>query len=155
MKTLILLILPFALLAQSIEIKREIPIQIKNGIPIVYASVKGLKRAFILDTGASSSIIDSKYIKPLKLRHKKSFNTNISGIGGSSEVYYIDSLPIMDLEGNILHSRFIGSDMGSVSKTMNVLGVLGGDFLSDGWFVDYQNSRLININYLSNLAAID
>lgn len=121
----------------------------KNSIPIVklYLGFYG-KKYFIIDTGATVSIIDSgwindhqdliEYIRKTDFMRLQSFSEKTS-----SNISYIMGLPI----NGILH-EFVMLDIQSLRESCrlsgyDIIGILGSDFLSKNKYIIDYNKRCL------------
>ena len=137
--------------SQSMTIEKSIPIIMTNDVPCIKVNINGKPIKFLLDTGASQSIIDITYQKHLELVVWESKNSKVMGVGGLSEGYDLEDVQLRDMNGIVLHTKFIGTKFGTVQRSLRIAGILGGDFFKHGWQIDYQNQRLIKVSYSNDV----
>lgn len=112
-----------------------------NFIPIVEGTLNGHKCYFLLDTGASISILDINQTKNYNVRKFVGDDVGVVGYGGVTMVNY-------DLEnysiylGNVkLTEDFQGKDIGTIVKTISkqtnykIVGIIGNNNIATNDFI--------------------
>jgi len=105
----------------------------KKGLYFVRLTLNGYIGNFLLDTGATISIIDINQSKNYKFKYHTT-NSELSGIGGSLIKYRITNTMVSDRD-YILNIKFSGIDLKPVisdlrKRNMHVIGIIGGDYLT-------------------------
>lgn len=130
--------------AQSFNVSEELDINFVNDTPRVSVEVNGKIHSFLLDTGASKSVVFVEGKKRMGFKTKR-LAEQFEGVGGPTNSYKIYGLAINDRHGNILHDSFKGVRSFGLNRTLGVSGILGGDFFRKGWLIDYENQKLIKL----------
>jgi len=127
-----------------------IEIEILRKIPFVEFEVNGKKARFIIDTGASISLIDKEQIEEYGIEYYPDHGEGrIHGLGGDN-TFNVTSLIFLSYDElfNVNH-RFYSSDISVLKgflsqKKIDILGILGTDFfLNHGVIIDYSQERLV------------
>ena len=113
--------------------------------------VNGTNARFLIDTGASKSVLDKAFVNTLQSVTIQSSERLTTGLGSStmeSEFTIIESLKIGKLEINNIHVAVI--DLSHVNQTYHSIGlpelngVLGGDLLNDyKAVINYNDRKLV------------
>jgi len=98
--------------------------------------INGKKVPFLIDTGASASVIDGSWVDKLNLQRSKKIQKTGGGIGTSNaQVNLIEKLEI-DIEGRIIETEKAGCmDLSHVNDSLEkhgaepIAGVIGADIL--------------------------
>lgn len=117
--------------------------EVKNNLPIIKATINGKGVKLLVDSGASSSIID------YTLKDKLAFQTynedggvTYNGIGGSTQGHSVTNLALK-YNDSILHVKFRAIYFKNVRNSLGVAGVLGSDYLlKNGLILDYTNKQI-------------
>jgi hypothetical protein len=132
---------------------RHVPFRlVGSSIPVVKAKINNNEAWFIIDTGASATLISKAIAKSLGLYKGVNFQKigkEINGLGGSvtveSAVYKLQ-LGELIINHPILISRDLNVLFTVISKTEEILiaGILGSDFLERyGLVIDYSNKTVM------------
>ena len=123
-------------------------VQPSRTLPFIKVKVNGKDAYFLLDTGASFTVIDENQAAKYKIRCTELPDQEFKGIGGSNTLSETD-LTSVEIDGKILISEFKASDLGPVCTTLKnatgftVVGILGSDFFERYGFVfDYNKNTL-------------
>ena len=147
----ILLILTFTLVILSCE-KNEIPNTIdfntQNNLPMIKVNLNGKKAKFLVDSGASISILDSSAVSYYNFKVYRYTDMNVSGVGGRIKLYYVKDAKL--IYGNEpMYVRFKSANLFKLRKELGIIGIIGGDFLiQNNMVLDYKNNKLRKSNIL-------
>lgn len=114
------------------------------------ARLNGVSGRFILDTGASHTVIEQGFVKKFKLKLHKKVHKSAAGLGGSK-------FSSTNSSGNVLSfrnftsakSRIITLDLSHVNDALHnhgikkIHGIIGADFMNKyNAVIDYKQSSL-------------
>lgn len=121
----------------------EIPFTQMGKLIVVKAKLNGIERNFILDSGAPSIILNSKYLGDEKVR---SF-TDSNGANGAISGADIKKANI-DFYGTVLKKQdVLTHDLSHLEKSMNIYGLIGYSFLKEyDVLINYDKRLLTLIN---------
>lgn len=146
MRNLLTLMISLVVLtAKAQEVKDTLPLSFCNGVPVVKLEVNKKKVMFLLDTGASHSLIDMGYRDELELEAWEVARRDFEVVGGHPVLYGLRKLLVRNTKGYIIHIIFRGAQLGYHRTSTRIAGILGGDFFEKGWMIDYENERLIKL----------
>lgn len=120
----------FRKLASTVSFKQGFDL---TGLPIITLIVNGTKMNFVLDTGSTSTVIDSNVIKSNNITYDIVKKTNIIGIEGNSTSINIGTF-FATYNNKEYKFQACVKDMGSAftflknTKGVEVSGLLGSDF---------------------------
>ena len=119
----------------------------QKNVPVIYVKVNNKPAIFILDTGASVSIIDKNFKTHYGFGTMENLNEGtITGVGGTvrmedvynCEVKYGDSILNVDLKS---------ISLSHLAKVSNIVGVIGSDyFVKNKVSIDYNSKTLSSFN---------
>jgi len=121
---------------------------IRKGLPMLRVNINGLNGFLLVDTGASTSILDSSVVNIYKFKVYRFIDMEVSGIGGAIGMYYTADV---DLKYNdeSMNVNFKSSNLRNVRNNLGVIGILGSDYLiKNEIIVDYKNKVLRKSNIL-------
>lgn len=130
----------------------SIDFKIIQNLIIVNAQVNGNSGYFIVDTGASVSVIDSRKDRKYGFDLFMSKDDRMSGFSGKTKLYRTSQIKLK-LKGLKIESpyRFVACDLSDVNqsvKDVNIVGILGADFLINyKAMIDYSNNK-IHLKYI-------
>lgn len=110
-------------------------------IPIVQGTLNGNRAYFLLDTGASISIIDIQQAKKYGVRTTESDGAGVVGYGGVTMLNYDLSNCDIYLGKTRLGNEFNGKDIDIIVKTINkhsgyqIVGIIGNNNIAPNKFV--------------------
>lgn len=117
-----------------------------GNLPVVGDTINNEVVHFIIDSGANLSLIDSNYYQKnkKKFRSVDEIDLKLWGIGGVSESR--KSVTIR-LRTSIGWCTFQETDLTQVIKQVNlggynVVGIIGSDFLRDGYVINYKTQKV-------------
>ncbi len=120
----------------------ELEVIKRNGATLVIAPVviRNQTYAFVVDTGAETTLIDQGYVKKLGLQRSKKAPIPVSGIGGSSVAYLAT---ISDWTIGRAHLPASTITVSNLKFGAGLIGLLGSDVLSTFGKVtiDYANEK--------------
>jgi hypothetical protein len=107
-------------------------LEIYNKLLFVSLNVNGKPGYFLVDSGANISALDINQKDDYHFSHNDN-DSPVTGISGKWTTYEATSVTV-DYQGAVLDINFTINDLNHVrealSKHVNLLGVIGGDFLS-------------------------
>jgi hypothetical protein len=132
---------------------RHLPFRlVGSGIPVVTAKINNKEAWFIIDTGASATLISKAIAKYFGLYNGVNFQKierEINGLGGSitveSAVYKLQ-LGELIINHPVLISKDLNALLTVISKTeeITIAGILGSDFLLRyGVIINYANRTVM------------
>ncbi|MEO9870239.1 aspartyl protease family protein [Ekhidna sp.] len=133
----------------------SINFEVHHNILIVEAYVNDKWAKFIVDTGASTSILDFNQFKKYDFTYHRELAYGLTSFGGKSAL--MKTSPVtFHLKGleSIAVYRFSASDLSGMNRILakdnqKVLGILGSDFLlNHRAIIDYSQNKIV-LNYLS------
>lgn len=137
--------------SEEVIFNKNIITDIKSStrLPIVQGTLNGHKAYFLLDTGASVSILDLNQSKKYGFKSQGTSNDAIAGYGGvDTQIHEVSNVKV--IIGDIpMVSGFNGKDIGYiVSGIQNitgykVVGILGNNNISSaGFILDFNQSKI-------------
>lgn len=102
-----------------------------NKVPFITLIIKGKPEIFILDTGASISVLDKKYADDNGIYYSDDGSTMITFSGEETVQYKTDYNVEFVISGIMYSQKFMVQDIGKLRSLVGnkVRGVLGSDFL--------------------------
>lgn len=118
----------------------SVPMEIQDGVIIVTAKLNGFERKFILDSGAPSLYLNSRYFTNdsiTSMSTAQAVNSSISG----QDVVRVKSF---DFQGIQIHDMdFVMSDLSHLLANEEIYGLIGYQVIKDyDWLFDYANKTL-------------
>ena len=118
----------------------SVPMEIQDGLIIVTAKLNGLERKFILDSGAPSLYLNSRYFTNdsiTSISTAQSVNSSISG----QDVVRVKSFDFQGIQIN--DTDFVMSDLSHLLEDEEIYGLIGYQVVKDyDWLFDYANKTL-------------
>lgn len=115
---------------------------VTSGLPIINVTLNGVESRFLLDSGASNSILNCDLFDKydfIKLRKPISI---VTGLGGSRYVYEITGTQLI-YNDKIIPINFRCTDISILSNSLDIVGLIGSDFLiKNDLIIDYKNKVL-------------
>ena len=128
----------------------ELTLQIKENLILVKLTVNGKQANFIVDTGASVSVIDKRQASKYQFRCFDNMDQgSMNSMAGISSLIHTSKIELRHQNYRFRHVRFYASDMNYINRFMKerhvyILGILGADFLQQNQAViDYKNKRIV------------
>lgn len=122
-------------------------------VPIVAATLNGKPCKFIVDSGASISLVDASFLEEYGLSSVSGSTGTINGFGGASQIIDLN-VATLGLGGIKFNHFFRSQNISNVLKAMpvsGVVGIIGSDFFSlYDVIIDYKTSAL----YLSEFHQV-
>lgn len=131
----------------TFEVPKEMDLIYSRNLFFVDLKVNNKNARFLVDTGASTSIIDINQAKKYGFTTKEK-NDKITGIGGSTIRYTIYNITTKTKQDQSILIKFNGIDMKNLTTNMEkdgiyIVGVVGSDFLKNAnAVIDYSDNRL-------------
>ena len=125
--------------------KKETNIHVKKNIPILYLHINGEKQAFLVDTGASSCVIDKRQFDLSE--YYALWDTEIKSGFGDVQNVYTYSIPSM-IDDTLFFITFVAADLPicdamSAETGVKIIGVIGSEFFSKyKAVIDFKNLKL-------------
>ena len=118
----------------------SIPMEIVDGLIIVTAKLDGFERKFILDSGAPTLYLNSRYFANdsiISISSAKGVNSSISG----QDVIRIKSFDFQGIK--MQNTDFVMSDLSHLLEKEEIYGLIGYQTIKDyDWLFDYANKTL-------------
>ena len=98
--------------------------------------INGKKAYFMLDTGATITLLDKDQLSNYKLSSRET-DREYGGIGGTNMLYDVNRCDTVEIEGVKFNQKLYASDIHSVVEAtyhnshVHILGILGSDFFSE------------------------
>lgn len=142
MKKLITLIFALIVISCTKDIPNTIKFSTSKGVPTIKAKLNGIDGTFLIDTGASISIIDSSLVHEYGFKLIKFTNGTVNGIGGSVGLYETTNAKLF-YNDTAMYVNFKASNLTHVRETLNIVGIIGTDyFQQNNIIIDYENNVL-------------
>lgn len=104
--------------------------------------LNGKMTLFLLDTGASSSLVDSSVRKEYGFTIGKALDS-ISGIGGSRRIYEVKDVELKYRDHLLVVPKLKTSNISEIREALKIVGILGSDYLNAvGANIDFCNKVL-------------
>lgn len=132
---------------QPIQDSLVIPVEICNNLLVATAELNGIKRKFVIDSGAPTLYLNSKYFTENDTAHT-SISTSKS-VGSSSisgqDLIHVDSFDFHGIK--IRDKDFVMSDLSHLLKDEEIYGLIGFRVIKDyDWLFDYEQKTLTLIH---------
>ena len=122
----------------------------RDFLPIVQGELNGRKTYFLLDTGASVSILDLKESAKYNVKQDGTSDVSIGGYGGvTSNITNLKNVKVT-LGVEELKKEFTGKDIGYIIKGVSsntglpIVGIIGNNNISSSEFIlDFENNLLL------------
>ena len=136
----------------------ELALQMKENLILVKLTVNGKQANFIVDTGASVSVIDQRQASKYEFRCFDNMNQgSMNSMAGVSSLILTSKIELSHHNHQFGRMKFYASDMGYINRFMKerhvyILGILGADFLKRNQAViDYKHKRIVLNGRMGNL----
>lgn len=130
----------------------EVAFEVHHNILIVGGYVNDKWAKFIVDTGASTSLLDLNQSKKYKFSYAIDPETRITGFGGRSHLMRTSTV-LFNLNGlSAGDYQFSASDLKGLNNILaqnnqRVLGIIGSDYLRHhGAIIDYSQNKIVFTN---------
>lgn len=113
-------------------------------VPFVYATINGQRELFLIDTGASVSMLDKTFCDDAGIYYAAS-GVEIIGVNGASVPQKLTGRIPFQLDSIPYSARFSVQDMTSLRRAAgrNIKGLIGSDVLSEYHIsIDFKNYEL-------------
>lgn len=114
-------------------------------VPFVYATINGQRELFMIDTGASVSMLDKTFCDDAGIYYAAS-GVEIIGVNGASVPQKLTGRIPFQLDSIPYSARFSVQDMTSLRRAAgrNIKGLIGSDVLSAYHIsIDFKNYELV------------
>lgn len=130
----------------------EVSFEVHHNILIVEGYVNDKWAKFIVDTGASTSLLDMSQSKKYKFSYAFDPEARLTGFGGRSQLMKTSTVAfsLKGLSGG--GYRFSASDLKGLNTILaknnqRVLGIIGSDILKHhGAIIDYSQNKIVFTN---------
>ena len=127
----------------------SVDFEVHHNLLIIEGYVNDKWAKFIVDTGASTSVLDLSQSKKYKFSYAIDPDTRMAGFGGHSKLmktssvqFMLDGLPTNEL--NFSASDLRGINTVLLQKNQKILGIIGSDFLRNHRAViDYDRNKIV------------
>lgn len=133
----------------NILLAKELKLEYIKNLFFVDLKVNGINARFLIDTGASTSLIDIDESKKYEVIMKSVTNKKIVGVGGVINKYSVKNISVTNNFDHEILLKLHAADLSHVISAMssdglNVVGVIGSDYLkyADA-IINYSNNTLI------------
>lgn len=125
-------------------------------IPVISVMFNGKHVDFIVDTGASVSILNSYDMDEYGFTRGDELSMNLNGLGGDTQVMSLAANTNLIINGKRIWPRFMINDISNVVNHLekqndsdnDVIGILGSDICSRyGFIIDYYNKKIYLSKY--------
>jgi len=118
----------------------RIEFSMNKGLPIAELLLNGRKVKFLIDSGASSSVLNLSYADALGFDYELVENFNFTGVSGRVIQSGIASKAVLrTVDGDRLFVDFKVLDMNEVSQSLRIVGIIGSDYLDRfNYCIDYK-----------------
>lgn len=131
---------------QSSNTSTDMVFRYNNNLPVVSVTINGVHARLLVDSGASSSIIDSTTIDYYKFETYNGENVYFEGIGGGKQSLSVKRA-VVKYGGSIIPIEFKAMDIKRLRETVGVSGVIGSDYLrKNNLVIDYGNRIIYKSN---------
>ena len=145
MKKYLLILTLFLLFISCEKEKTIIELEIIDNMPTVVLKLNGKDARFLVDTGASLSLLDvvSVYYNYNVEVSSPIPDYRIVGIGGYTNLHYARNYYLTHNK-DTLDIRFMAIDLGGIKHDNDIVGIIGIDYLdTNGIIIDFENKKLI------------
>jgi hypothetical protein len=134
----------------AIQVERPmVDFEIHSNMLIVEGYVNGKWAKFLVDTGASISLLDYNQSKKYKFEYFINVESRLTGFGGKSRLMNTSDVAFKFRGLTDQGADFLASDLSGINRALSksnqkVLGIIGSDFLkAHGAIIDYQLRRIV------------
>lgn len=114
-------------------------------VPIIAATLNGKPCKFIVDSGASISLVDISLLDEYNLHQVQGTPGTIDGLGGTAQIVDL-SMTTLEIGGIKFNRLLRAQNLSNVLKKIpvsGVVGIIGSDFFKDyGVIIDYKTNAL-------------
>jgi predicted aspartyl protease len=120
----------------------SIPFSTNKGVPIITVAINGKSAKLLVDTGATTSVIDSSVVEKYGFRVGNNLDIDFNGIGGRASMYYVDKA-ITTFNGEPMYIRYRASNMKNIRNSLGIVGIIGTNYLEQNkMIINYQDKLL-------------
>lgn len=125
------------------KVKEVAKLLYTEGVPLIKAFLNGKKTYFLLDTGASTSMLDISQSQDFSFEVFGESDVEITGIGGKKMTSYNLSKTSIVIDSKLHDISFTGKDLSQVTNAIKdasgykIAGVIGNNVISsEKWVID-------------------
>lgn len=147
MRFFYILVMTVGIAAGSSLSAGEVPVECKNGLLWATVTAKGQSFHFVIDTGASITVLSPESARRLDMPWGRP--THVEAIGGGARAYQSSEFPGL-LAGHALPSKVLVMDLSAPSRSCGhvIDGLIGADFFQGKITqLDYQAGLLRFLDY--------
>jgi hypothetical protein len=122
----------------------SIPFSTSKGVPIIIVDINGKPARLLIDTGATTSVIDSSIVKEYGFRVGANLDIDFNGIGGRASMYYVDQA-ITTFNGEPMYIRYRASNMRNIRNSLGIVGIIGTNYLEQNKMIINYEDKLLTI----------
>jgi len=120
----------------------DIEFSMNKGLPIIKAELNGMDVYFLIDSGATSSVLNVGCAEVYGFSYRLLDGQVMSGINGDALVGHVSNAKVV-INGTRIALRFKSVDLSSVNNRLNIVGLIGSDYLyRNEMIIDYKNKVL-------------
>lgn len=119
-------------------------------VPIIEGVLNGKKAYFMLDTGASISVLDTNQSKDYMFSIIGDSDVEITGIGSNRSESKEIGKSLVKVGESTLKETFIGKDLRDVVRAVssgsgyNIVGIIGtNNIWRNSWVLDFKRSKIV------------
>lgn len=136
--------------AENGTVTHEIPINITQNVLFITPTINDSSATFIIDTGATVSLLDEKQASEYHfVCHKSQGKGKINGLAGVNTLQLASGIRMSHGRFKFKGFKFYSCNLDSLheffeKRNIFILGIIGADFLIKyNAIIDYENQRLI------------
>lgn len=136
--------------AKNGVVTHEIPINIAQNVLFITLTVNDSSATFIIDTGATVSLLDEKQASEYHfVCHKSQGKGKINGLSGVNTLQLVSGIRVYHDEFKLKGFKFYSCNLDSLhqffeKRNIFILGIIGADFLVKyNALIDYENQKLV------------
>lgn len=119
-------------------------------VPIIAGTLNGKKAYFMLDTGASISVLDTNQAKDYMFSIIGDSGVEITGIGSNRSESKEIGKSLIKVGEKTLTEEFIGKDLRDVVRAVssgsgyNIVGIIGtNNIWRNNWVLDFKRGKIV------------
>jgi len=143
LKLIIIVLLLFSC-NDGVDTEILIPFEMYRGLPITEMQLNGLDAKFLIDTGATSSVLNIDCAVVYEFEYVDVNDSFFTGASGTQIRSGLVRNAWVHSKGKRINVDFKGLEMPSIRERYGVVGILGSDiFNNNDCIIDYDNKLII------------